>query len=315
MNGMKYVSVVAVALLLAGCSKPVLDWRNAEVNNGVVYAAGENEPFTGNVTNIPREQLRKPISAIERVVESMPHPVPTHGINAHWRPLGGLMVHCQVEFDKGKLVGDMSCTYDQNGERALETRVVNGSLDEKLKLYSVSGHPYMDIPMTKGKIDGTARGWFDGGQSKPMFEIGYKNGKLNGSSKVFYEDGSPAVAGTFSEGRQEGEQLAYYPSGNISARVVGSGGVISEEKYFTEEGEQYLNYTQFEALHTKYSKTDEPLTAEENVLFTASLKKYGQALPDRPAERAAAEAARAAAEEAAHQQWVEQRKLPPQSAY
>jgi len=315
MKGMKYVSAVAVALLLAGCSKPALDWRNAEVNNGLVYAMGENEPFTGNVTNIPREQLRKPIAAIERVVESMPHPVPTHGINAHWRPLGGLMVHCQVEFDKGKLVGDMSCTYDQNGERALETHIVNGGLDGKLQLYSVSGHPYMEIPMTKGKIDGTARGWFDGGQKKPMFEIDYRNGKLNGTSKVFYEDGNPAVAGTFSEGRQEGEQLAYYPSGKISARVVGSGGVISEEKYFTEEGEQYLNYTQFEALHTKYSKTDEPLTAEENVLFTASLKKYGQALPDRPAERAAAEAARAAAEEAAHQQWMEQRKLPPQSAY
>src|SRR6218665_1412757 len=65
MKGTKYVSAVAVALLLAGCSKPVLDWRNAEVNNGLVYAMGENEPFTGNVTNIPREQLRKPIAAIE----------------------------------------------------------------------------------------------------------------------------------------------------------------------------------------------------------------------------------------------------------
>ncbi|WP_313642752.1 hypothetical protein [Stenotrophomonas sp.] len=315
MKGTKYVSAVAVALLLVGCSKPVLDWRNAEVNNGLVYATGENEPFTGNVTNIPREQLRRPIAAIENVVNSMPHPIPTQGYNAHWRPLAGLKVHCQVEFDQGKLVGDLSCTYDENGERALETRVVNGSLDGKLELYSVSGYPYMEVPITKGKIDGTARGWFDGGQQKTMFEIGYKNGKLEGPSKVFYEDGSPAVVSTFSEGQQEGEQLAYYPNGKISARVVGSGGVISEEKYFTEEGEQYLNYTQFEAMYAKYDRTDEPITAEEDALFAAALKKYGVARPVRPAEAAAFAAARAAAQEAEHRQWLEQRQQQLQGSH
>ena len=308
MKGMKYAATVAVVLFLVGCSKPVLDWRNAEVNNGLVYAPGENEPFTGSITNIPREQLRKPISAIENVVRSMPHPVPMQGSNAHWGPLAGLKVHCQVEFDKGKLVGDMSCTYDENGERALETRVVNGSLDGELELYSVSGNSYMEVPIVKGKINGTARGWFDAGQKKPMFEIGYKNGKLEGPSRVFYEDGSPAVVGTFSEGHQEGEQLAYYPSGKISAKVVGSGGVISEEKYFTEEGVQYLNYTQFEAMYAKYDRTDEPISAEEEALFAAALKTYGLPRPVRPAEAAAFKAARAAAQEAEHQQWLEQRQ-------
>ena len=51
---------VVVALAaggLAACSGKVLDFRNAEMSNGKLYARGGNEPFTGRFTNVPDEKL------------------------------------------------------------------------------------------------------------------------------------------------------------------------------------------------------------------------------------------------------------------
>ncbi len=43
----------SVLLVLAGCSKPILDYRNANLSDGLIYAENANEPFTGTVTHVP----------------------------------------------------------------------------------------------------------------------------------------------------------------------------------------------------------------------------------------------------------------------
>ncbi|KVE37478.1 hypothetical protein [Burkholderia sp. TSV86] len=49
-------SLIAVTAL-GGCKGDVLDYRNAQLVNGKVYAGNANEPFFGKLTNVPADKL------------------------------------------------------------------------------------------------------------------------------------------------------------------------------------------------------------------------------------------------------------------
>jgi hypothetical protein len=50
-------TILAAVLLLSGCWGKTLDFRNAEIVHGKIYASGANSPFSGQVTNINLSQI------------------------------------------------------------------------------------------------------------------------------------------------------------------------------------------------------------------------------------------------------------------
>lgn len=54
------IAVAAVtAALLSACGDATLDYRNAEVSNGKVYARSEDKPFTGSLTDFPQSLIKR----------------------------------------------------------------------------------------------------------------------------------------------------------------------------------------------------------------------------------------------------------------
>ncbi|MGF6635078.1 hypothetical protein [Paraburkholderia sp. MM6662-R1] len=51
------VATLATALVLASCGEKTLDYRNAQINNGKVYAGDANRAFSGTLTNVSAGQV------------------------------------------------------------------------------------------------------------------------------------------------------------------------------------------------------------------------------------------------------------------
>lgn len=87
-------------LALSGCGKN-LEFRNAEVSNGKIYAHGANEPFDGRVTNIPeqvivpehvagpRAAFTSPFTAVGNVSGSFPPRLPADRVSDSAEPQAG----------------------------------------------------------------------------------------------------------------------------------------------------------------------------------------------------------------------------------
>ncbi|MBU9418073.1 hypothetical protein KTE23_15970 [Burkholderia multivorans] len=62
--------IIVASILLAGCKGDVLDYRNAQVVNGKVYAGDANTPFSGKVTNVPVPDILNNQPGYQRMMQS-----------------------------------------------------------------------------------------------------------------------------------------------------------------------------------------------------------------------------------------------------
>jgi antitoxin component YwqK of YwqJK toxin-antitoxin module/tetratricopeptide (TPR) repeat protein len=53
---------------------------------------------------------------------------------------------------------------------------------------------------------------------RPSYEVGVKNGNLDGSFATYFPDGSPREKGLMVRGRQEGDVLVYHPNGTVAVK-------------------------------------------------------------------------------------------------
>jgi len=232
---------IATILLLAGCSK-VLDYRNAEVVNGKVYAQGDNSPFSGNLTNVPMTTITNSqpgFVKVERAVESAsfyaeaPNPpvTITHlGIpavifvcDAHIK--GGLLegnstcmnrqsdtARVKMSFSEGMLNGSFHY-YDETGKTLLsEASFKSGNPDGTQKVYSpISSNLLLSVPWVGGVISGTEKGYYGSTGKQALESFLNDEGKLDGKLTEWSPDGTLIHQVTYANGQKDGIEETFFP--------------------------------------------------------------------------------------------------------
>lgn len=133
-------TAAAMLLVLAGCEQSMLDYRNAELSNGMIYEANENKPFTGLVTNLPGSALPADRAMNNFIGRTQSYMTPlerrSHAFNL-------ASVVCDSDVKNGDLTGVTSC-YTPNSRTKRFTAVYSESqLDGNAEVYAADGSTYI----------------------------------------------------------------------------------------------------------------------------------------------------------------------------
>lgn len=196
---------------LQGCSPKVLDFRNAEVSNGKIYATGDNKPFTGKVTNVPENMIlskREGLDAFKTWIRAALPIAPVHALVA-------APSMCDVSADDGYVDGTAVCKRPSGDAVKYEVNFKAGNLHGKAVLY--------DLSESKRTV---ARATFDAGLPQGVMEVigpssqkvvgksNWEKGRLEGVSEYFNDDGGALVGrAEFRAGKMHGDQLRYSNDG------------------------------------------------------------------------------------------------------
>lgn len=199
-------------LTLAGCSKPVLDWRNAQQSNGVIYAGDSNTPFSGTVTHAPIEFIAWNADGFQKSLMDAGNAI--HGsilTTTH----GGGDIDCTFSVRNGYLDGKTICSLETSDEEIIEANFSKGSLSGKF-VYFNPIHP--DQKLIDGSFD---QGLPDGEQKIYSFFTGalhikkeWSDGIADGRFVVYNEtNGKVTMEASFDKGKLDGICKKYTPDG------------------------------------------------------------------------------------------------------
>lgn len=207
-NKMKHFFMTCcTALFISACSEQILDFHDANISNGQIYAAGANKPFSGKVTNIPYVQLpiREVTTALEMYSvksnnESLLKSIHMGGIAAFKNDnTQNFPILCDVQTQNGNLDGKAIC-YTNNTEHleVLSFQFENGILTGKLKINDLNN---------------------DKTKTSQVFDGNFVNGKLDGKFSISSKNtGNVIYSGHISSEKLDGEQLSYSADGTLFAK-------------------------------------------------------------------------------------------------
>lgn len=226
------VGICAALLVLAGCGKNVLDFRNAEVSNGKIYADRANEPFSGKVTNIPEERI------VPRKINSeLLGPLQTVLKNA-----GGYVAYfipnstCDADVRQGAPIGNLVCKNPSSQVR-YEMSFSDGTLDGEIKVYATgpTNHLVASGTYKAGRLDGKHE-IFSPVDGKKLWEASWKAGALDGPETMWHlSTGNLAYSATYKDGKPEGPVVKYAEDGKrVLYRANFVGGLFEgvQEEFF-----------------------------------------------------------------------------------
>lgn len=183
MKGISRWTALGGALFLSACSKPVLDWRNADLSNGTIYEAGSNEPFDGLVTNVPHGKLEPQLGALTTVLGNLNTFQPASMSTL----LSGMQYLCDVDVNEGLLADHFVCRYRDSQAVAYEGQLSGGGLEGETVFHNAAGAKMVVLPMAKGKVSGRVRIYFVENPEQLSLEADVVdnvfNGELIGSSE------------------------------------------------------------------------------------------------------------------------------------
>jgi antitoxin component YwqK of YwqJK toxin-antitoxin module len=241
---LRLAALVYASLLVSACGPTVLDFRNADICNGKIYARGADEPFSGKLTNIPDTRILATQKGFNLFTQSV------QGALAGNTALDRLLFTpslCDVKAKKGVLDGDVLCSSHQGKVKRLQMAFKDGVLHGSIKLFDVT--PENDVVASavfeEGLLEGKEEvfsptsqkllhrfrweaGAQDGDEEKFDPESGkqiglfpFKNGKIDGEVNHWTSDGKRVIyRATLSDGNQNGvEESLYIASGKLFRRV------------------------------------------------------------------------------------------------
>lgn len=223
-RGAALVAVAIAAVLLAGCKREVLDYRNAQMVNGKVYDGSANEPFSGKLTNVPDRsllieqagfQLAGKLASIA-LVDSLPaserNAQSFLGRSGAEILLSGAV--CDVQIEGGVPDGSAVCKAPQSDLVHIETSFKHGALNGPLKLSGGQNEgPLLEATFNNGQLDGTEKvySWTD---HKLIHTFPWSNGVASGTEEALDPNtGAIVKRATFVDGKYEGEVVHYAPDG------------------------------------------------------------------------------------------------------
>jgi hypothetical protein len=86
-----------------------------------------------------------------------------------------------------------------------------------------------------GKLEGVSKGWYENGQSQWVSL--YKNNLMKGNSKYWRENGQRWIDGNYHEGLRHGTHRVWHKNGRIETlEFYQNGDVVGESKAWNENG-------------------------------------------------------------------------------
>lgn len=261
----RLAAVALAAFALAGCSQEVLDFRNADLVNGKIYADGANKPFSGKVTNIPFSTL--PTSPLMKMFHAVSHVTEDRDGIEVAKQLRNL--HCDVDLDEGLLDGDASCTLRGMDGPYMTMRYEKGSLEGAVKVASIKakgvtlaqatykddaieGELIINHPET-GKLISSSH-WRASKQhgseetyslktGKLIYKATFVDGQPDGEVLSYRPDGEQLLSKVhFVAGKPHGIEEGYYREGQLMRRIQWVEGRSVKQEFWNEQGQLIDNF-------------------------------------------------------------------------
>lgn len=120
--------------------------------------------------------------------------------------------------------------YYENGNVAWKNTYTNGMKNGRWTWYFDNGNPRKVETYANNLKNGEYITYYEGKDSTfRKSEIHYKMGKLDGSYKLFYDNGQVKSENNYKEDKEEGESLMYYESGQMAVQQKFKAGVPDGE--------------------------------------------------------------------------------------
>jgi antitoxin component YwqK of YwqJK toxin-antitoxin module len=213
------VLCITFSAMLSACGNRVLDYRNAQINNGKIYAGDSDTPFSGKLSNILSGAILDRQQGYSKSVEFSYMASPVCDVHvkdgvldgdAKCKAINTDTVVMEMTFRHGTLDGDF-VVYDKTGENHLvEAAFKKGMPDGKVKTYSPT--TYKLVHLTRWD-NGTRSGddeTYDPNTGGLIFNAPYTDGKLDGEVRKYSPDGKQLIhRNTYVDGIEQGPEDAY----------------------------------------------------------------------------------------------------------
>lgn len=198
-----------VAALLAGCGNKVLDFRNAEISNGKVYADGASTPFSGRVTNVPGGTVFGSQPGYAKLISTLTKISPDLSISDV-----GLTALCDAESSDGVLDGKVLCKEPHSDTDTIESKFSSGRLDGSFTAHDETGTKTLaQLSFSNGQPDGKMQ-IYSAKSGKLIHVATWAAGTLNGEEEGYNADtGNLILHGTLLNGAYDGELVRYAADG------------------------------------------------------------------------------------------------------
>lgn len=223
-------------LLIVGCSHPILDYRNAEVSDGLIYANGANEPFTGSVTHVPdgfmihgegHAKFMKEVEGDRYAVAQFMQAVLGDGSPTFL---------CTIDVRKGYVDGAATCYRPQSDTKVIEAHFAGGQLSGRLIYYN-PGKPEQKLAeggFERGEPDGQQEIYSASG-GELVKKVSWSNGLYDGKYARYNEsNGKVVLKGSFTQGRRDGTWEEFTADGKqlIARATYKDGSLDGKEEHF-----------------------------------------------------------------------------------
>lgn len=285
MKGISRWTALGAALLLSACSKPVLDWRNAELSNGTIYEPGSNEPFDGSVTNVPHGTLEPRLGALRTLLSNLN----TFQAASMSALLGGMQYLCDVDVKDGLVNDHFVCRYRDSQVIAYQGKLSEGGLEGETVFHNAAGAKVVVLPMANGKVSGRVRIYFAENPQQLSLEADLVDNGFNGELIGYHLNGQTKLKGQYANSMPIGVWEGHrQEDGTLSERITYEGGKVVSHSFYEPDGKEYLAEQQMWDLHRSIASSEDfVLTPEQDALLTEAEARYGAVRLLSPSQREA----------------------------
>lgn len=285
MKGINRWAALGAALFLSACSKPVLDWRNADLSSGTIYESGSNEPFDGLVTNVPHGKLEPHLGALRTVLSNLN----TNQSASMPALLGGMQYLCDVDVKDGLVADHFMCRYRDSQVAAYEGQLTEDGLEGETVFHNAAGAKVVVLPMANGKVNGRIKIYFAENPEQLSLEADVVGNGFNGELIGYHLNGQVRSKGQYANSVPIGIWEGYRKEdGTVSERITYEDGKVASHAYYQPDGKEYLTEQQMWDLHRSIASSDDVvLTPEQDALLSEAEALYGAVRLLSPSQREA----------------------------
>jgi antitoxin component YwqK of YwqJK toxin-antitoxin module len=208
--------MATTVLTLTGCNKPVLDFRNIEVPDGLIYASGANEPFTGTVTHVPDSFLLSDAKGYAKFVQEAGGDGDAVARFVRFaRGSDSPTFLCDVSARKGYVEGKATCYVPRTDTMLIEAHFSGGRLSGGLIYYNPDSpaQKLIEGGFDAGQPDGTEK-IYSPSTGKLVESVNWSDGAYDGDFSRYNEtNGKIVLEGAFVEGKRDGNWKQYTNDG------------------------------------------------------------------------------------------------------
>ncbi|WP_434716920.1 hypothetical protein P5X00_14515 [Paraburkholderia sp. A2RO-4L] len=203
---------------LAACGSKALDYRNSQISNGKIFAADANEPFSGNITNLPGQKIQASQDGLVRVMQF---------VRMDNTDTGGFFAAlCDGGVKDGYLDGKVSCKDPYSGVTRYQMSFAQGALQGDFTMFAPNGSdPMLEVSFAGGKPDGEEKA-YSASTKNLVANLHWTQGVVTGKIEQFDEHSGKAVleANADENGKLDGDYVQSTPEGVAFHKVQYSHG-------------------------------------------------------------------------------------------